>query len=84
LQLAAPLELPHVVVRVLANEPFLDDIEVAADALRDLARRDRIAELPVVLGDRFVAPRQHELVTEREVVVAPPERPAHTQATIRQ
>ena len=54
------------------------------DHLRDLARGVRIAELPVVLRDRLVPPRQHELVAERQVVVAPPEREADAQAAVGQ
>src|SRR5205085_321388 len=56
--------------------------EHARYPLRDLACRVWIAELPVMLGDRFVPPRQHELVAEREVVATPPERPADPQAAI--
>ena len=65
-------------------KPRDDDVEMFRDPLRDLARGVRIAHLPVMLGDRLVPPRQHEFVAEREMVVAPPERPTDPQAAIRQ
>src|SRR5438067_10537036 len=51
-------ELPHIVIRVLANESARHHVELLLDHLGDLARGERIAELPVVLGDRLVPPRQ--------------------------
>jgi hypothetical protein len=83
LDLATLRQLPHVVIRVVRHEAARHDVEVARDALGDLAGGVGIAELPVVLGDRLVAPRQHELVTEREAMVAPPQREPYAQAAIR-